>query len=282
MKQRVITGLVGGILFVSLMYLGGMWYSSFILLLALIGFYEFMRMAGIRPFGIAGILGYVILISILSTNFVGLWTVAIKYLSVQQLMAISTSTSEIILPMIILLLLYTVASKNKFNIEHAALTLFGALYIGFGFHYVTIARSYVGMGGFWLTLLIWFAIWSTDSGALFAGRAFGNRKLWPEISPNKTIEGALGGWISAIIVVVVTDWLLLTLNVPGALPLSQAFNIALVTGVVAQLGDLVESAYKRHFGVKDSGRIIPGHGGVLDRFDSMLIVFPILYLFGLY
>ncbi|WP_232697066.1 phosphatidate cytidylyltransferase [Brevibacillus daliensis] len=282
MKQRVITGLVGGILFVSLMYLGGMWYSSFILLLALIGFYEFMRMAGIRPFGIAGILGYIILISILSTNFVGLWTVAIKYLSVQQLMAISTSTSEIILPMIILLLLYTVASKNKFNIEHAALTLFGALYIGFGFHYVTIARSYVGMGGFWLTLLIWFAIWSTDSGALFAGRAFGNRKLWPEISPNKTVEGALGGWISAIIVVVVTDWLLLTLNVLGALPLSQAFFIALVTGVVAQLGDLVESAYKRHFGVKDSGRIIPGHGGVLDRFDSMLIVFPILYLFGLY
>ena len=118
-----------------------------------------------------------------------------------------------------------------------------------------------------------FVIWATDTGAYFFGRAFGKHKLWPTISPKKTIEGAIGGIISACIV---------GISFHLIYPFEHSFwMIVLVTilvSMVGQLGDLVESAYKRYFGVKDSGNILPGHGGILDRFDSLLFVVPFLHL----
>jgi len=170
-------------------------------------------------------------------------------------------------------LIYSVLRKNQFHIEHIALTLVGALYIGYGFTYMAAARNLPE--GFMLTVLVILAIWSTDSGAYFVGKAIGKRKLWPEISPNKTIEGSIGGLLAAVIVVLGVNALL------GSLTLVQALTIAFVAGIVGQLGDLVESAFKRHFHVKDSGQLIPGHGGVLDRFDSFLLVFPVLHLLGI-
>ncbi|MCX8002159.1 MAG: phosphatidate cytidylyltransferase, partial [Anoxybacillus mongoliensis] len=110
----------------------------------------------------------------------------------------------------------------------------------------------------------------------FVGRALGKRKLWEHISPNKTVEGAIGGVLCALVVVSVYEWLS---------PFAPSFLMLLIATVIlsvfGQLGDLVESAFKRHYGVKDSGAILPGHGGILDRFDSLLFVLPILYLFYL-
>lgn len=121
-----------------------------------------------------------------------------------------------------------------------------------------------------------FLIWATDSGAYFIGRAFGKRKLWEHISPNKTVEGAIGGIVCALVVVSIYEWLS---------PFSPSFLMLLIATVIlsvfGQLGDLVESAFKRHYGVKDSGAILPGHGGILDRFDSLLFILPILHLFYL-
>ncbi len=184
------------------------------------------------------------------------------------------SLSPVLVSVMILLLFYSVYRKNKFHIEHAALAIMGALYIGFGFVYMLSARN-VPENGLFLTMLVFLGIWSTDSGAYFVGRAIGKRKLWPEISPNKTVEGAVGGLILALLVVAGVNLLF------DAVSLAQALAIGLVAGILGQIGDLIESALKRHYGVKDSGNIMPGHGGVLDRCDSWLIVFPILHLLQL-
>ncbi|MGN7470197.1 phosphatidate cytidylyltransferase [Brevibacillus sp. SAFN-007a] len=260
MKQRIITGLIGGAAFLFLIYLGGAWYSLLVFLLAVIGHFEFMRMAGIQPFHVAGILGYALVVSLLWPS-----------LAFSEWLGISMP--DLMLPVLLLLLIYSVLRKNQFHIEHVALTLVGALYIGFGFTYMAAVRNLPD--GLMLTALVIAAIWSTDTGAYFVGKAIGKRKLWPEISPNKTVEGALGGLGAAILVVIVINASI------GSLPFGQALLIALVAGIGGQLGDLIESALKRHFHVKDSGQLIPGHGGVLDRFDSFLLVFPILHLLGI-
>lgn len=260
MKQRIVTGLIGGIAFLYLVYLGREWYSLLVLILALIGLFEFLRMAGVKPFGLAGMLSYVLMLSVV-------W----PYLFFSEW--IHYPIPDLILPVMLLLLLYSVLRKNQFHIEHIALTIIGALYIGYGFTYMVATRN-IPNDGLQLTVLVLLGIWSTDSGAYFVGKAIGKRKLWPSISPNKTVEGSIGGLLFSIAVVLFVNELI------GTLGVLQAFTIACVVGVAGQLGDLIESAFKRHFGVKDSGQLIPGHGGVLDRFDSLLFVFPILHLLG--
>ena len=114
--------------------------------------------------------------------------------------------------------------------------------------------------------------WLGDTGAYFAGRAFGRHKLYELISPKKTIEGYVGGVITATIGVFVIR----SLGLP-ALGVIDCLVIGVIIGTAAVLGDLAESLLKRAFGVKDSGRIMPGHGGLLDRIDSLLFVLPLLY-----
>lgn len=152
------------------------------------------------------------------------------------------SMPDLMLPVLLLLLIYSVLRKNQFHIEHVALTLVGALYIGFGFTYMAAARNLPD--GLMLTALVIAAIWSTDSGAYFVGKAIGKRKLWPEISPNKTVEGALGGLAAAVLIVIVINACF------GSIAFDKALTIALVAGIIGQMGDLVESAFKRHFQVK--------------------------------
>lgn len=106
----------------------------------------------------------------------------------------------------------------------------------------------------------------------FVGKSLGKRKLWPEISPNKTVEGFAGGIVIALVLATIFQ---LVAQLP--IPYIYLLLITLFLSVFGQLGDLVESALKRHYDVKDSGKILPGHGGILDRFDSFLFVMPFLY-----
>lgn len=122
-----------------------------------------------------------------------------------------------------------------------------------------------------------FIVWLTDSGAYMIGRKLGRHKLAPHISPNKTWEGSVGGTVVATIVVSVF-WYFFPF---GGHSLTTMVILTLIFSIVGQLGDLVESALKRYYGVKDSGKILPGHGGILDRFDSLLLVLPVIHLFGL-
>ncbi|WP_261815766.1 phosphatidate cytidylyltransferase [Vibrio gallicus] len=122
-----------------------------------------------------------------------------------------------------------------------------------------------------LVMYVCALVWAADSGAYFAGRSFGKHKMAPSVSPNKTIEGLIGGVIVAMIVGWgLTLWFDLHFSSPGLMVL-----ITLVTVVISVLGDLVESMFKRVAGIKDSSNIIPGHGGILDRVDSLTAAFPV-------
>ena len=124
---------------------------------------------------------------------------------------------------------------------------------------------------FWAILIVW----AVDTGAYVTGTLTGRHKLWPAVSPAKTWEGSVGGLIAALIV----GLLLSSRMVPG-LPAMAAAALAAVAAVAAQLGDLLESRLKRRAGVKDSGRFMPGHGGMLDRLDSLLPAGPV-FAYGL-
>lgn len=112
------------------------------------------------------------------------------------------------------------------------------------------------------------------------GSRIGRHRLMPRVSPNKTLEGSLGGIVSALIVSTLFIWI--DKDVTSGYSLVTMLVLVVLFSIFAQFGDLVESAIKRRFGVKDSGRVIPGHGGILDRFDSLIFVFPIMHFFGLF
>ncbi len=122
-------------------------------------------------------------------------------------------------------------------------------------------------------------IWGADSGAYFAGRAFGKHKLHKEVSPNKTIEGLVGGLATSLVAAAIISDTLMADSGVGLVPCLIA---AAVGGLLGPLGDLVESAFKRAYNVKDSGTLLPGHGGFLDRLDALLLAMPFFALYGAY
>lgn len=156
-----------------------------------------------------------------------------------------------------------------------SLLCFGFLYLSIPMAHLILLRS-LQHGTRWV-LLVLFMVMLNDTCAYFTGTFLGRHKLYPQVSPNKSIEGAVGGLAGSVLAagvgyVTFMPW-------AGVLPL---LLLGLVAGVVAELGDLFESLLKRSFGVKDSGRLIPGHGGILDRLDSLIFAFPLTYYFALY
>lgn len=155
---------------------------------------------------------------------------------------------------------------------------FGILYLGFLPLYLPLMRDFQGIasetaraGAHWV-ILFFLIIWSTDTGAYFAGLKFGKRKLYAAISPKKTVEGLLGGMGLALVVTILYKLILFR-----RMPWLGAVIIPLTVSAISQVGDLCESFLKRAFGLKDSGKILPGHGGFLDRFDGMVFSLPVMY-----
>ena len=140
--------------------------------------------------------------------------------------------------------------------------------------YSSVAYVRAQENGLLYLILIIISCFITDTGAYFVGRAWGKHKLAPVISPKKTIEGFIGGIVVNILVYLIVGFVL-----PAPVSLPMLMVLAAVCGVLDQFGDLSMSAIKRHFGVKDFGSFMPGHGGVLDRFDSLLYVGAFVYIF---
>ena len=152
----------------------------------------------------------------------------------------------------------------------------GVLYVGLLLSFLVALRLEAGRA--WLFLAL-FATFGSDTAAYFIGRALGRHRLAPRISPGKTWEGAIGGLVGAIIIS-----LLFTLPTPLQIPLSygQAILLGILVSVFGQLGDLVESLLKRNTGVKESGNLMPGHGGVLDRLDSVVFAGIVVYFYYIF
>src|SRR5699024_9974985 len=182
---------------------------------------------------------------------------------------ISLSKSDVLFFLGVFLLSLTVFTKNKFTYNEAGFLLITTMYIGLSFYYLIEVRS----AGLNYLLFVLFIILSTDSGAYFFGKALGKKKLWPEISPNKTIGGALGGIIMAIITAVIFQ-----VVYPFEFSYIVIVLYSLLISIVGQLGDLIASVFKRHYNIKDAGNLFPGHGGVLDRLDSLIFVMLVLYI----
>jgi phosphatidate cytidylyltransferase len=160
-------------------------------------------------------------------------------------------------------------------VHRVGLQILGVLYVGFFMPHVTLMRELPSGDGWRWVLFTVAAVFGSDSGGYFAGRAWGRRKLMPEVSPKKTVEGAAGAVAGAVVA-----GLLMHLLVHPAISIAETIVLAIVISALAQFGDLCESALKRAFGAKDSGWIIPGHGGILDRLDSLLFPFVFTYYYA--
>lgn len=263
LTQRVLTSLIGAPLVVGVTYLGGWFFGGLMLLIGLMAQWELYRLAeagGAAPLkGVGLAVGALLIVRALVPFAVGLAVVGLLVALVAELYR-----------------------RRDDPIANLTATVFGAFYPALLIGYFVDLRvrgaapDALGEGAFWLTVVVVVAIWASDTFAYFTGRALGKHPLFPRISPKKTVEGSVGGVLGAVLIVVV---LKLALEPSLGLTWGDVAVVGLVCGAVGQLGDLVESLLKRSVGVKDSGRYLPGHGGMLDRIDGMLVAIPLVVLY---
>lgn len=250
LKSRIISGLVGLLLLISIVLKGGALLNFSVLIIGLIGLYEFdktVRKINVRPLVFLNYfitIFYFILININKQSYVA-FLIIVYFFSV---------------------MLFFVFNKNL-NINDIGATFFSEIYIVFLLFYIMLLNGNI------MIWLIFITAWATDTFAYFAGMLFGKRKLCPHLSPKKTIEGAIGGILGSLIIT------LLFAKYIGSTDFLKFALLAIISSLFAQIGDLTASKIKRLCGVKDYGNIMPGHGGVLDRFDSILYTTPVVYYF---
>ena len=227
------------------------------MILSLIGLFEFYRMAmpGRRIEGVlASFSGTLFCVAVYSKDF--------------MLLLLALTLLVLTFGLIFLLRIEDIKSSAG----EVALLFLGVLYIPFLLTHLALLRE-VAYGVQWIFLLL-IIVMTGDTAAYYAGRTFGKRKLYPMVSPNKTIEGSLGGLVGSLAGVFIARATFFP-----QLPVADSIALPLLLGVLGQLGDLFESMLKRSFGVKDSGTIVPGHGGILDRLDSILFAAPAAFLY---
>ena len=177
------------------------------------------------------------------------------------------------IPLVFLIFIAELYTKATNPFRNIAFTILGIVYVAVPFSLLNYLVTYTGTYSYELLFGFFFILWSNDSGAYLAGSAFGKRKLFPRVSPGKSWEGSIGGAIASYIVVfIISKWY-------TGFSIIDWMVIAAILIVIGTLGDLVESLYKRSKNVKDSGKLLPGHGGILDRFDSLLMATPFVFTY---
>lgn len=254
---RIVSAAVGIPVIFLAVFFGGIWYAVFLWLVAILGIREFFFLFK-KPgdkFIYAGYLGVSAL-----------------------LLSVYLQRAELVLGV---LMFYFLAASivllwrfERVSLEESSLALWGIIYVGGLLGYLLAIRNLPE--GFIFTLILFVAIWLNDSTAYICGVRWGKKKLAAHISPKKSVEGALAGAVATLSVFVS-----LALFRGDLLPLNFYESLGLILLIIffAQTGDLVESALKRKLNVKDSGGLIPGHGGILDRFDSVMFAAPFVYYY---
>lgn len=270
LTRRILFAVVAAPASVAIIYFGDWALAIVLAVLAALAAWELFRMAretGALPLEPAGI------------GLAALLPIAVH----AQRLGIYTLSNTAIVTMVLLLFASTIwlRGPNGKPLSSVAITAFGVLYAGL-FSYIYALRYHdYAVGAAAGTALVFLPVlltWTTDVGAYAFGRTFGKKKLIPSISPGKTVEGAVGGLGLAIVICLLYVRFILMPYAQLGLTIQGAVLFAIVISVAAQTGDLAESLLKREAGVKDSSRIIPGHGGILDRFDSLLFVMPVAFL----
>ncbi|HGQ0792539.1 phosphatidate cytidylyltransferase [Streptococcus pneumoniae] len=263
LQKRTLFAGIALAIFLPILMIGGLLLQIAIGIIAMLAMHELLKMRGLETMTMEG----------LFTLFA---TFALTIPLENYLTFLPVDGNVVAYSVLISIMLGTTVFSKSYTIEDAVFPLAMSFYVGFGFNALLDAR----VAGLDKALLALCIVWATDSGAYLVGMNYGKRKLAPRVSPNKTLEGALGGILGAILVTIIFMIVDSTVALPYGIYKMSVF--AIFFSIAGQFGDLLESSIKRHFGVKDSGKFIPGHGGVLDRFDSMLLVFPIMHLFGLF
>ncbi|HEY9062377.1 MAG TPA: phosphatidate cytidylyltransferase [Pseudobacteroides sp.] len=277
MKTRIISGIIGIALLFVVVFSGSFFVSASIFLLSLIGIYEFYNAVsnvGYKPIRLFGYL------SCLPILIVGLKTSNRFFTDYLDIIKSANYVSLALFLVMVFLFLIIIFFHEKFNIINISLTVFGMLYVPFLFSFVVMTRKLDN--GFYYIWLIFIGAFATDTFAYFSGKFFGKRKILPVISPKKTFEGFVGGILGSM---VLTSAFGLFINylfkkdMGETIPYHHFIILGGINGIVSQIGDWGASAIKRFSRVKDYGNLMPGHGGVLDRFDSILFVAPTVYLY---
>ena len=262
MKQRILSGLLM-LPAAALFYFGGKALILGMLVIALIGLYEFYKgweTAGSKPCPWIGYASAVLLYGL------GWFTLdqGLREVDFPQYLAWFF--------LVMMASFITLFKRKDHSLGDGVITAFGAFYVVYFSYHVVLTEYYFNQA-VWLIVLTAFG---TDIFAYFVGVLFGKHKLCPEISPKKTVEGAIGGVFGSVLFCTVFA---LLFSKEWVLP---AACIGLFGSFFAQLGDLTASIFKRKMGIKDFGKLIPGHGGILDRFDSILFTGPFVYYFMCY
>ncbi len=268
--QRVLVALIGIPLMLGAAIAGGMWFFLLAQIIAVGVIYEFYKLAEKKQtqphyiIGLAGMTGMLIFFA---------------YRSLADVFGLQYEISEAFdfimttgLFFVLLSIVYELYRRKGSAFLNIGVTMFGVVYVGIGMGTFLGLRELFDSGA--IIILILISIWICDTAAYLGGKAIGKHKLYTSVSPNKTVEGAVFGLIFAIITAIACKYIFM-----GELALRDAAVIGLIVGIVGQVGDLAESMLKRDVGVKDSSAFFPGHGGFLDRFDSILFVSPAVYLY---
>ncbi len=256
-KTRLLSGILLVIIALVTIIAGGDVLFATILAISLIGMTEIYKVLDIHK-KLLGAVGYVAAVAYFALLRFGFtqWTVMLAIAFLIALMAVYVFTYP------------------KYRSEHITLAFFGLFYVAFMLSYVYQIRM-LEQGAF-LVWLVFFCSWGCDTSAYCVGVTLGKHKLAPVLSPKKSVEGAVGGVVGAALLGMLYAVLINKFAGAQANVLLYA-AICAVGAVISQIGDLAASAIKRNHDIKDYGKLIPGHGGILDRFDSVIITAPIIY-----
>jgi len=261
--KRILTAVVGIIYLILILYLNGWIFDLSILLFALVALSEFYHALSMKGYHPLKWFGY-FFVSLF--YFLYLLDLEVYFIVTLILMALGILSIQVFL--------------NDINIDDIAVTVLGIVYPGLTFLSLILLEGRVEPYGYYLLILAFFTTWATDTFAYFVGLKFGKNPLCPKISPKKTIEGSVGGLLGSIIVSGIVG-LIFTNYLGINLKIHHFLFIGLLSGIFSQIGDLLASAIKRNCGIKDFGKILPGHGGLMDRFDSLLFTASVIYCYYL-
>jgi len=274
MAKRIIWGTLAAATALLVIFLGKLTFTlavGLVTVLAILEYVELLKKQNLRPQTEVILLFSVLLLLFVHCKYIsipGLNTIPIKKINTESLFAL-----------ILICVFFTTMALELFRgnpeqgLVNVAVNLFGTVYIGFMFAYILLLRFIPN--GFFYLLFVFAVTCGNDSAAYFVGINFGKHKLSPRISPQKSVEGSIGGIGGGLIAAAL-------LGIGFKKPLLSLLVLAFFVVIAGQFGDLVESIIKRNAGVKDSGSFLPGHGGILDRLDSLLFAGPVVYYFTIY